>query len=61
MLNFLWMITEILAFMGEMHQNWLEKPSVEQNNHSVLKWLSRGIVYLRLSSSPKYLPSQQTT
>ena len=36
-------IWEILAFLWEMHLNWLEKPSVEQNNHSFLKWLGRGI------------------
>ena len=29
-----------------MHQNWLKKPSVEQNNHSFLKWLGRGIIWL---------------
>ena len=33
-----------------MHLNWLEKPSVEQNNHSFLKWLGRGILLQILTS-----------
>ena len=31
------------SLSGKMHQNWLEKPSVEQNNHYFLNWFGRGI------------------
>ena len=36
-----------------MDQNWLKKPSVEQNNHSFLKWLGRGIDDLRKEPLPR--------
>ena len=36
--KFFWMISEMLVFLGEMQKNWLEKPSVEQNNHAFPKW-----------------------
>ena len=55
------MISEILAFLGEMHQNWLEKPSVEQNNHSFLKWLGRGIGVEAEDQSGRYARVQRST
>ena len=33
----------MISFLGEMQKNWLEKPSVEQNNNAFPKWLGRGI------------------